>query len=219
MTLLDQPVANQSLEGKLTELRSNAFFDAWFEISTCGIFIRKGMIAKLIPESRREKRPDIEVQGDFGKVLVECKARRKLTAEERASDMVYRKKMKVRIGGVVDLLKDALLKFPNPDSPTLVVVNIDLPQNPAGGLELKLLRSELELLMIRNPNLSGVLLLTEVFDEDKGDGIIGFHGEMHALKSQNPTHPLPDEFFRRLVDSSMDSRPKMFYLTDYAMKH
>lgn len=219
LTLLDQPASNQSLEGKLSELRSRSFFDTWFEISMAAIFIRKGMFATLIPESSKEKRPDIEVQGQFGKMFVECKARTRLSAEERSSDEVYRKKMKVRIGGVEELVKAALEKFPSPDSPSLAAVNIDILQTPAGSLELKLLRSSLELILIRNPNLSGVILLTERFDKDEGDGIIGFHGDLHILTSQNAVHSLPDSFFRLLIDPSVDTRPKMFYITNYALAH
>ena len=59
LTLLDQPEANESLEAKLQELRSGSFHETWFEIAIAGVFIRKGMRARLIPSSTREKRPDI----------------------------------------------------------------------------------------------------------------------------------------------------------------
>jgi hypothetical protein len=220
LTLLDQPAANASLEAKIPEFRSRgSFFDAWFEVSVAAIFIRKGMQAILIKEEKRERRPDIEVQSQFGKLLVECKARTKLSAEERSSDDVYRRRMKVRLGGVDDLVDDALGKLDKVTCPALVAVSLDLPQSPAATLELKLLRSNLELKFIRNPVLSGVLLFSNRIAKDPATNMTMMSTDIKVLRNQNASHPMPEEFFRVIVDSAIDTRPKMNYITDYALDH
>ncbi len=87
LTLLDLPEANQSLEEKVPELRSRtplSFFEAWFEIRMASTCIKKGMHARLLQPSTKEKRPDIEVFGLDGRVFVECKVRARISTEERA---------------------------------------------------------------------------------------------------------------------------------------
>lgn len=92
LTLLDEPGANESLEDKLTELRSKSkseFLKTWFEIRMAATFIKKGMHAVLLPSTKKAKRPDIEASISNEKAFVECKARSRLSPEERDFDEDY----------------------------------------------------------------------------------------------------------------------------------
>ncbi len=223
LTLLDLPEANQSLEEKVPELRSKtpqSFFETWFEIRMASTCIKKGMRSRLLQPSAKEKRPDIEVIGPDGRVFVECKVRARLSTEERTSAVIYRKKMRVRVSGVKDLILMASDQLQRLESPTLIAVNVDLPKTPDGDFELKELRSTMELAEIRRPHVNGILLVADRVATNPATEVVQWGQDLHLqMNITNPERPNPSEFFRVLMDSTITTRPPTLMLSKYAMAH
>jgi len=223
LTLLDLPEANQSLEPKIPELRTKSvqqFFQAWFEIKMTATFIKKGMVAKLLPPSPKVKRPDIEVQSPDGQIFVECKTRTRLSPEERSSLRVYRKRMESRLAGVEELIRGATNQLLSLGSPTLVAVNVDFLDNAVGSLELKQLRSLMEQWEIVNPHINGVLLVFERVTTNPTTEMVQWGQELKLQQNMvNPELPNPSEFFRILMDPKITTRPETLMLTKYALAH
>jgi hypothetical protein len=223
LTLIDLPEANESLEQKVPELklkRGQSFHDAWFEVRMAATFIKKGMSAKLLQPSPKEKRPDIEVEGPDGRVFVECKTRTKLSPEERSSPMAYRRKMDIRLSGVTELIRKASAQLINFGSPALITVNVDILDNVVGTLELKQLRSMMESTEIRNPHLNGIMLVVEKVSMNPATEIVEWGQELKLQRNMvNPTYPNPTKFFDILQDPSITTRPPTLMLTEYAKTH
>ena len=228
LTLINLPEANESLEQKVPELRSKrgqAFHDAWFEIRMASTFIHKGMSAKLIQASPNEKRPDIEVNCPDGRVFVECKTRKRLDPEDRSSPAEYRKKMKVRLSGVADLINNASAQVHSLGSPTLIAVDIDILDNAVGSAELKQLVSMMEHYEIRNPHVNGIILVIERVATSPASAnqinlVVSWDQELHLQYNvTNPALPNPTEFFRILMDPKTTTVPTTLFLTHYAKTH
>jgi hypothetical protein len=208
---------DSNFESKIPELMSASFFETWFEISVASVFIRKGMQAKFIPSSSREKRPDIEVAFNGSKALVECKVRAKLSTEERSSDDVYRSKMDSRLESVKALLANASEKAKSPNCPYVVSLRIEHPNTILGSLERKMLRSQIETFLVRNTNVTAVVTFEE--RNETVEDLTQFQTELSVIVGQLATHKLPDLFYQTLLNPDIDSRPKVDVLATYALKH
>ena len=174
----------------------------------------------MLPPSPKEKRPDIEVFAPDGRVFVECKVRARLSTEERASPVVYRKKMKVRLSGVKDLILKASDQLRDLGSPTLVAVNVDLPKTRDGDFELKELRSTMEETEIRRPHVNGILLVADRVSTNPATEVIQWGQDLHLqMNMVNPERPNPSEFFRIILNPAITTRPPTLMLTKYAMTH
>ena len=223
LTLIDLPEANESLEQKVPDLklkRGQSFHEAWFEIRMAATFIKKGMRAKLIQPSPKEKRPDIEVNGPDGRVFVECKTRTRLSLEERSSSIAYRKKMDARLSGVTGLIRRASSQLLNLGSPALIAVNIDILDNVAGTLELKQHRSMMESTEIRIPISMGYCSYLKGSQQTQATEIVQWGQDLKLqINMVNPAHPNPTEFFRILMDPNITTRPSTLMLTEYAKTH
>ena len=209
---IDHPESN--FESKLVELRSPSFFETSSEIHTASMFIRKGMRTEFITSSKKEKRPDLEVNYQGTGILVECKVRSGLSVEERGSDEIYRKKMRSRIDSAESLLKNASDKVPNPTTPYIVALSIEHPSANLFSLEQKLLRSRSEEFLIRHPNVTAIILCDEEPPHREDDKTkISTH--LGIVVSQNSDYRLPTEFYQITVDRRIDTRPKFEVLTTY----
>ena len=213
---IDQKDSN--LDAKIPELESKSFFETWFEVHTASIFTRKGMPTKFIEESPREKRPDFSITYRDGKVLAECKLRAKLSPEERSSERIFRKRIDARLASVEALLNDASGKVSSPTVPYLIALGIEEPlPTVSSSLERKLLRSLIETFLLRNTNVTALIVLSEHWFND-GD-FVQFQTGISCIPSTLPDRILPDDFYRVLVDSKVNSRPRIESLSEYALKH
>jgi hypothetical protein len=209
--------AGSEIESKLAELKSPSFFETWFEIHSASTFIRKGMHTRFIPSSDKEKRPDLEVNFQGTTFLVECKARKSLSVEERNSEAIFRKRMKSRMDSVESLLENASEKVLHPTTPYLVELKVERPNTDLSSLERKLLTSRIEVFLIRHPNVSAVELFQDM-SRHEGDFVV-FSTKIGRVFSQNSEYKLPIQFFETMADKRIDTRPEKEVLSTYALKH
>jgi len=213
---IDQKDSN--LESKLPELKSESFFETWFELHAASIFRRKGMSTRFIGASPTEKRPDLLIKFGDKYVFGECKMRTGLSPEERFSEQIFKERMRSRLGSVEALLKDASEKVTPEGSPYVVMLGIGEPLSTvSSSLEQKLLRSLIETFLIRNPNITAVVILSEHWFLD-GD-LVQFQTRIQYIPSLVATHALPEDFYRILIDAKVNTRPNFESLSEYALRH
>lgn len=209
--------SGSEVDSKIPELKSPSFFETWFEIHTASVFIRKGMPTIYVASSKTEKRPDLLVTFHHSEILVECKTRAKLSAEERSSDKTFLTRMKIRLSSAEALLLDASAKVTNPTGPYLIALNIERPTMTFFPLEMKQLRSIIEVFLARNTNVTAVILFGDkAFEEGE---YFQFQTELDVILGLAPQYPLSKEFYEIFVNGNIDSRPKMEILASYALQH
>lgn len=127
--------------------------------------------------------------------------------------------MKVRLSGVEELIRKASLQLQDQSSPTLIAVNVELPETMAGRYELKELRSIMEYALIRHPHLNGIMYVEDRVKTVVAAERVEWGQQLYLQQSLNPERPNPAEFFRILLDPKITTRPPTLMLTKYAMAH
>lgn len=209
-------VPNSGVESKFSDLRTASFFETWFEVHSAALFARRGCDVRFVPASNKERRPDLELKFKGRTILVECKSRTKLRPEERASDEVYLKRMNSRFESIDELLSNASRKLPDPQDPYVVAVNAEYSDSKYASLEYKLLGSRIREFLIRNDNVTAVMLSRD--HSMKVDGLTQFLIKVDFAVGSTARHRIPDEFYQTVVERG-DLPSRTHPISFYALRH
>ena len=104
-----------NLSVKLDELRSDTFAAANFELKVASIYARSGFDVKFLKPPKGSKCPDMFIERDTLKTVVECKKRKPESDSSLPS----------RIGGVIDRLRDASQQIATVSTHGIVYIEVE----------------------------------------------------------------------------------------------